>query len=157
MSDANRDGAAVRFPPPAVYVLALAAGALLQRVLPLPIPLPIPLRVAGAIALLGAGLALMAGAIGLFRKSGQNPAPWTSTPELIGSGPYRFTRNPMYVSMALLQAGLGVAAANGWIVLLVAPVVAIIQSIAIRHEEAYLERKFGAPYVAYKQRVRRWL
>ena len=59
--------------------------------------------------------------------------------------------------MALLQAGIGVGWANGWIIALLPPVLAIIFRIAIRHEEAYLERKFGESYLAYKRSVRRWL
>ena len=103
------------------------------------------------------GIGLMAGAFGLFRRTGQDPKPWESTPEIISTGIYRFTRNPMYVSMGLLQAGLGVAFANGWVVLLVPVVWGVIYAIAIRHEEAYLERKFGSRYTDYKKSVRRWL
>jgi len=104
-----------------------------------------------------AGAALIASAIGLFRNIGQDPAPWTATPEIVTEGIYRVTRNPMYVGMALLQLGIGVALANGWMVVLIPFVLVIIYAIAIRHEEAYLERKFGEGYLVYKRSVRRWL
>ena len=58
-----------------------------------------------AVFLLGAGAALMMGAFGLFRRTGQDPKPWESTPEIISTGIYRFTRNPMYVGLALIQIG----------------------------------------------------
>ncbi len=155
---ADQDRAAVRFPPPFVPLIALALGVALHRwVWPAPLPVKGLLRWGATALLLGGGLALMGAAAGLFRRTGQDPKPWVSTPEIIESGVYGFTRNPMYVAMGLLQAGLGVALANGWVVGLVPVTCAVIQLIAIRHEEAYLERKFGSTYTAYKARVRRWL
>lgn len=154
----NGDGAAVRLPPPLVYLLAVIGGALLHAfVLPLPFGFAFGARVGAAVAVAILGLGLMAGAIGLFRRTGQDPKPWKATPEVISDGVYRFTRNPMYVGMALLQAGIGIGLANAWIVALVPPVLFIVYATAIRPEEAYLERKFGERYSAYKNSVRRWL
>ncbi len=154
----SNDGAAVRFPPPFVPLTALALGVVVHLwLLPLRIPLEGVPRYGLAVLLLALGLLLMAGAFGLFRRTGQDPKPWLSTPEIISTGVYRYTRNPMYVSMGLLQAGIGVAVANGWIVLLVPVVWSVIYLIAIRHEEAYLEGKFGSAYTDYKASVRRWL
>ena len=158
MDTRERDGAAVRFPPPFVYLGAVVVGALLQGfAFPLPLDLPMSLRIGATVATAGLGIALVAAAIGLFRRTGQDPKPWESTPEIISTGIYRVTRNPMYVGMALLQASIGIGFANGWIVALVPPVLVVIYTIAIRHEEAYLERKFGAAYLDYKRSVRRWL
>ena len=123
---------------------------------PLSIPLGGALRMGIAVLLLILGGVLMAAAFGLFRSTGQDPKPWLSTPEIISTGIYRFTRNPMYVSMGLLQAGIGIGLANGWVVLLVPAVWVVIYLIAIRHEEAYLEEKFGTVYTEYKASVRRW-
>jgi len=103
------------------------------------------------------GLAMIRSAFGLFRRTGQDPKPWESTPEVISTGIYRFTRNPMYVGMALIQLAIGIGLGNGWIVALVPAVLGVIYAIAIRHEEAYLERKFGKIYTEYKASVRRWL
>ena len=152
------DGAAVRIPPPLVYLFAVIAGGLLHAfVRPLPLGLSLAARLGlGAVAA-ALGLAAMASAIGHFRRTGQDPKPWKSTPEIISAGVYRFTRNPMYVGMALLQAAIGIAWGNGWILLLLPPVLAVIQASAIRHEEAYLEGKFGETYLRYKRSVRRWL
>jgi protein-S-isoprenylcysteine O-methyltransferase Ste14 len=151
------DGAAVRFPPPFVPLIALALGLGLHYfVLPLPLPLEGAMRYGLSLLLLVAGIALIAAALGRFRSTGQDPEPWASTPEIISTGVYRFTRNPMYVSLGLLQAGIGAALANGWLVLLVPVTWAGIYFAAIRHEEAYLERKFGSAYTDYKKSVRRW-
>ena len=112
--------------------------------------------IAGGLVIV-AGLALMATAFGLFRSTGQDPKPWEMTPEIISTGIYRFTRNPMYVSMGLLQAGVGLALASTWVIILVPVSWVVIYWIAIRHEEAYLEKKFGSVYLDYKASVRRWL
>jgi protein-S-isoprenylcysteine O-methyltransferase Ste14 len=152
------DGAAVRLPPPFVPLIALGVGLLVHAfVWPLSLPLAGLARFALAALLLAAGVGLMAGAFGHFQRTGQDPKPWLATPEIIATGVYRFTRNPMYLSMGLLQAGLGVALANAWVVLLVPVTGAVIQATAIRHEETYLERKFGAIYTDYCRSVRRWL
>ncbi len=154
----EKDGAAVRFPPPFVYLLAVALGALLQwLVFPLPLALSTSLRIGVAAVASLLGIALVASAFGLFRRIGQDPAPWTTTPEIVSTGIYRVTRNPMYVGMALIQLGIGVGAANGWIVALIPLVLFVIYTIAVRHEEAYLERKFGEGYLVYKRSVRRWI
>jgi len=157
--DANeRDGAAVRFSPPLVYLIAVIVSGLLHHlVLPLPLRLALSARIGVAVTVVLLGFLMLANALGLFRRTGQNPAPWKSTPEILSSGVYRITRNPMYVGMALLQAGIGIAWANGWPIALLPPVLLAIYRIAIRHEEEYLERKFGDSYIEYKNSVRRWL
>lgn len=152
------DGAAVRFPPPLVPLIALVAGLAVHGfVWPLRLPLDGIARYGLAAVLAALGVALIGAALGLFRRSGQDPKPWTTTPEIIATGVYRFTRNPMYLGMGLLQAGIGVALANGWVVAFVPLSWLAIYFVAIRHEEAYLERKFGSAYLDYKKTVRRWL
>ena len=154
----EKDGAAVRVPPPLVPLAALALGiAVHALVWPLPLPLAGIARYGIAAALAALGVALMGSAIRLFVRSGQDPKPWESTPEIIVTGVYRFTRNPMYLGMGALHAGIGVALANGWVVALVPVTWLVIYFIAIRHEEAYLERKFGSAYTDYKRTVRRWV
>lgn len=154
----GHDGAAVRIPPPLVYLAGVIAGVLLQAfVWPLRLDVGASVRVAGTTAALAAGVGLMAAAFGLFRRTGQDPKPWKATPEIISTGIYRWTRNPMYVSMALLQIGIGLGLANGWIIALVPPVLVVVYLTAIRHEEAYLARKFGDAYLEYKAAVRRWI
>ena len=148
----------MRIPPPLVYLFAVGAGALVYAfVFPLPFGLAIGLRVGVTVATALVGLALMGNAMGLFHRTGQDPKPWKATPEVISTGIYRLTRNPMYLGMALLQAAIGVGLANAWILLLIPVVLVIVYAAAIRHEEAYLERKFGEPYLDYKRSVRRWI
>jgi protein-S-isoprenylcysteine O-methyltransferase Ste14 len=153
----ERDGASVRLPPPLVYLLAIVAGGVLHWMAPLRLPLGPAVRIGGAVLALAIGAAFLAGALGLFRRTGQDPKPWVATPSIVSSGVYRVTRNPMYVGMALVLAAIGIGWANGWVLALLPLVLVIVYATAIRHEEAYLERKFGAEYLAYKGSVRRWL
>ena len=154
----NEDGAAVRIPPPLIPLIALVVGVVLERwVWPIGWSIEGGGRFILSVVVCAAGLFPMLGAIRLFRESGQDPKPWESTPAVIEKGVYRFTRNPMYLGMGLLQAGIGVGLANAWVIVLVPVSWAVIYLIAIRHEEAYLEQKFGPAYTDYKQRVRRWI
>jgi protein-S-isoprenylcysteine O-methyltransferase Ste14 len=156
--DTPQSGATVRFPPPVVHLIALAAGFGLNWGLgSLPNPLAGAERFIAGGALIVVGLLPMALAQGLFQKTGQDSRPWKHSPVLIAEGIYRWTRNPMYLGMGLLQAGIGLVFANLWIVALVPVTWAAIYLIAIRPEEEYLETRFGTSYVDYKQQVRRWL
>ena len=157
METPKHDGAAVQFPPPLVYLIAVIAGGLLHAfVLPLPLGLPLSARLSLALLAFVLGLALIRSAFGHFKRTGQDPKPWKTTPEIVSMGIYRFTRNPMYVGMALIQLAIGIGLGNDWIVPLVLPVLLVVYFTAIRHEEAYLERKFGETYTKYKESVRRW-
>jgi hypothetical protein len=73
------------------------------------------------------------------------------------SGPYRLTRNPMYLSLALLYAGIAILYQSIWALLLLFPVLFIIDRHVIVLEELYLERRFGSAYARYRTRVRRWI
>jgi protein-S-isoprenylcysteine O-methyltransferase Ste14 len=92
-----------------------------------------------------------------FRRSGQNENPWKPTPAIVERGPYRITRNPMYLQMVLVCVGFALMLMNVWILLLTPLGAWILQRFAIEPEEAYLERKFGDDYRSYRQRVRRWI
>ena len=156
--DSETDGAAVRIPPPLVDWGGVIAGVVLHAfVVPLPIGIFPWLRFAVGIIVAMLGLVLLGGANGLFRHTEQDPKPWKPTPEIISTGVYRFTRNPMYVGIALLQIAIGVGLANWWIIILLPLVLTIVYATTIRHEEIYLERKFGNTYNRYKTSVRRWL
>ena len=154
----DSDAAHVWLAPPLVYVATVAAGLLLQRfVYPLELALARDTRIGIAMLVGVAGLLLVSSALRAFRRTGQDVKPWKTTPEFIGTGVYRWSRNPMYSGLALAQVGLAFVLANGWILAFVPVVLAVIHMTAIRHEEAYLEEKFGDSYRAYKSSVRRWL
>jgi protein-S-isoprenylcysteine O-methyltransferase Ste14 len=78
-------------------------------------------------------------------------------PHLVTNGPFRYTRNPGYLGLAMLYAGIAVLRNALWAILLLPLVVYVIQREVIGREERYLERTFGEEYLAYKARVRRWV
>jgi protein-S-isoprenylcysteine O-methyltransferase Ste14 len=76
---------------------------------------------------------------------------------LVTTGPFQFSRNPLYVSLTLLYLGIAIAAQSLWALALLIVVLAVMQRSVVRREEHYLEQKFGADYLRYKERVRRWI
>lgn len=149
------DNPGVHFPPPLLYAGAVIAGWLLDRLWPLPID--------GAWrTVLGwvfvAGWALLAlSAIGLFRRKRTSMITFRPAGTLVTAGPYAFSRNPMYVSLALLTIAFALFLNTSWTVLLLVPTLVIVQQFVIMPEERYLRRRFDAEYEAYTRRVRRWL
>ena len=157
---APRDAAAVRVLPPGVPLLALLLALGLDRLWPLApgVEVPAPARswLGGGIVA-GAFLGLGFWSVVLFRHSGQSANPWRPTPRIVERGPFRLTRNPMYLQLVLICVGLSILLGNWWLLLLTPAVAWTLQRFAIRPEEAYLELKFGDEYRAYKRRVRRWI
>ena len=154
----NERGAEVKFPPPLVYVGFIVLGIIFRYAL-FPIAASghlLTYRLVGA-AVLCMGLFLINGARILFARSGQSPIPWKPTPELLFQGPYRFTRNPMYVGLTLIQFGLGLALNNLWISVLAPVSLLVVHFLAVLPEEKYLSEKFGDSYRAYLTKVRRYL
>ena len=154
----KQGGARVTVRPPLVFLTALLTGVLVDRlVLRWSVPGGAAVRIAVAVLSIGGALALAVPAIRLFRKTGQDPKPWQTTPELVFDGPYRFTRNPMYVALTLLTIGLGAAADTLWTVPLAFAALGVVHVLVVLREERYLEVTFGEPYLQYKTRVRRYL
>jgi len=97
-------------------------------------------------------------AIAIFRREGTETNPTSPTNRLlVVDGPYRYTRNPMYLGLAFVYAGIAIAGQSVWALILLAVVLIIVQRGAIEPEEAFLEKRFGADYLSYKEKVRRWI
>src|SRR5262249_50920210 len=156
-AQSEQGGARVRFPPPLVYLGSVLLGVALRYLRPLALSGDRRLRLAVAAVAALAGIALVVSARSWFKRTGQGPKPWRPSPELILRGPYRFTRNPMYLGVFLFQLAVGVALDNLWIILLAPASLVVVHFIAVRPEEAYLEEKFGEPYRRFKSSVRRYL
>jgi protein-S-isoprenylcysteine O-methyltransferase Ste14 len=160
MSDHNQHAAAVRFPPPLLPIITIVAGHLLGRLVPIldAYDLAAPGRYwVGGLITAAAVLLLGVWPIRQFIKTGQDVKPWTPTPEIVVTGPYRFTRNPMYLMMVIVCIGFAIILSDAWTVILTPVCGYLIYRVAIRHEEVYLEGKFGDSYRDYKARVRRWI
>ena len=152
------DAADVRFFPPGVPLLAILIGSLLDRMLSFELPFmpdpPLHYLLGGALAV-GAVLVFGAWPVAMFRAGGQSAKPWKPTLRIEERGPFRITRNPMYLQMVLVCVAAAAAFANGWILLLTPVVAWALRRLAIEPEEAYLEAKFGDRYRDYKRSVRR--
>lgn len=160
MNTDKERAAAVKFPPPILPIATIIAGYVIGRFLPLfpgaSLPAPARYWLGGLVCAAAVGV-LVIWPARQFQKTGQDPKPWTPTPEIIVAGAYRFTRNPMYLGMLIFCIGFSIILSEAWVLILTPVCGWLIYRVAIRHEEAYLEETFGESYRAYKDTVRRWL
>ena len=161
MSDAHARGPGVRFPPPTIFVAGWLLGWLLEAKVER-IRLiggdasDQPVVVAGTMLIL-AGLATIASGLLTFFRARTAIMPHHPASRLVTHGPYRFTRNPMYLGMTLLYAGLALRLNMAWPFLLLPLVLFTLVRLVVRREERYLATEFGEEYEEYRRRVRRWI
>ena len=152
----STDNAGVKFPPPFIFLLSILIGLGLQRFWPMsvvPATLTTPLGVASIV------FALVLVMLGFreLRRHKTTIRPDEPSSAIVKTGPYRFTRNPLYVSLSALQLGIGLWTNILWVVVMLIPVWIVMTTQVIAREEAYLERAFGEEYSSYKASVRRWI
>ena len=156
MHNTPLDTAQVTVLPPLVYGAAFIMGLLLHLVFPLHI-LPTTLaRGIGVVCVL-VSLPLALTALRVLSRAHTPVDPMKPTAALVTAGPFRYSRNPIYLALTLLYLGVAFLVNALWILLLVVPVLLVIRSGVIAREEAYLTRKFGDAYRQYTAQVRRWL
>jgi protein-S-isoprenylcysteine O-methyltransferase Ste14 len=151
------DNANVVIHPPIAWALAFVAGWGVCWLYPFRF---VPTSVSSAwvgFGVFAVGFALAIWAIVTIRKAGTRIEINKPTTTIVESGPYRFTRNPIYIGMFLGQTGLAIGFDCLWILAALPPFYLVIRYGVVAREEAYLERKFGGTYLGYKSRVRRWL
>ena len=152
----EQDNPGIRVPPPLIYLLPLILGLLLDRRWHVPF---LPRGVARIIGwpLIGGGMALG----GWFRRTMRDADAPVRTdrpvPRLTTDGPFGYSRNPAYLALAMIYAGIAVIRNSLWAILLLPAVLVVIQREVIEREERYLERTFGEEYLDYKASVRRWV
>ncbi|HJW08557.1 MAG TPA: isoprenylcysteine carboxylmethyltransferase family protein [Holophagaceae bacterium] len=151
------DTPAILAPPPLLFFLCLLAGWGLGYVRPLRLPLGFTAGLAAGmiLSLLGAGLG--AAALWTLRQHQTPVEPWKPTRRMVTAGPYRFTRNPIYLALLLVLAALAAFTASGWILLAVPALFLLLDLGVVRAEETYLAGKFPEEYAGYRRSVRRWL
>jgi protein-S-isoprenylcysteine O-methyltransferase Ste14 len=153
------DYADVVVKPPFLFAGAIVLGCLLSWFIPLGTGLGSAngraLAVGGSLALIG--LALSALSVREFRRAGTSVVPGDPSTVLVEAGPYRFTRNPIYIGLVLFYFGVAIVATSAWMLLLLVPVLIILQRGVVEREEAYMQAKFGEAYRKYQARVPRWL
>src|ERR687890_766467 len=156
MSNGEPDNPGIKVPPPLIYLLPLLLGSILNRKAHLPFLPSGVVRIVGW-PLIGSGVLIA----GWWRKTMREAdAPVrTDRPvrRLTTAGPFGYSRNPAYLSLAMIYAGIAALRNSLWVILPLPLAVYVIQREVIGREERYLERTFGEEYLAYKARVRRWV
>ena len=142
--------------PPFIYLTSLVVGAVIHLVLPLRF-LPATLAVPLGVPLVAAAIALLSYSVAKFRAAGTPVPAREPTTTIVRTGPYGFSRNPIYLAFFLFQLGIAAWVNSVWLLVTLVGAMALIHFVVIPKEERYLERKFGAQYLDYKASVRRWL
>jgi protein-S-isoprenylcysteine O-methyltransferase Ste14 len=142
--------------PPLVYLLSLVAGIVIQLAIPLPF-LPRRLTMPFGATLTVVAIALLSSSLMEFRAAGTPVPARKPTTTIVRTGPYHFSRNPIYLAFSLLQLGIAIWVDSVWLLVTLVVAIALMHYVVIPREEQYLERKFGAQYLDYKASVRRWL
>lgn len=141
--------------PPLVYAGAILAGALLTWLWPLPFALP-GAAAAGAAMVLASAL-LFLSSVRALRAAG-TPVPGNQpTTNIVRTGPFRISRNPIYLSFFVLQLGIALWIGSLWMLATLLPAAAVVARVVVRREERYLESRFGEQYGSYRDSVRRWI
>lgn len=159
MSDPDHDHANVPVIPPVLFGTGIVFGYVLRWLVPVRL---VSVRLEGEAALAGSALALLGLAFGgwafaTFLAARTTPHPNHPVSTLVTWGPYRLSRNPMYAGLSVLTAGLALVANTPWLLAALPCVWLALRRVVIDREEAYLERRFGEEYVAFKARTRRWI
>ena len=148
--------AGVAFHPPFLLALCIAAGFGARWLIPLTfVPTGVSTRVGPVVTTLSLGI--FSWAVYAMRSGGASIPTGEPTDAIVVRGPYRFSRNPIYLAMLLLQIGFGIWANSLWFIALAAISGVLLWWGVISREEEYLDQKFGAEYVSYQSRVRRWI
>ncbi|MDQ2669363.1 MAG: isoprenylcysteine carboxylmethyltransferase family protein [Gemmatimonadota bacterium] len=159
MTASEHDSPGVAFPPPLLFVAGFVAGLLVDGVVPIGL-LGAAGRRTAVIAgwtMVVAGLALMAAGLVTFVGARTAVMPHLPARRLVTSGPYRFTRNPMYLGLTIAYAGIALLIDTAWPLIVLPLVLALLVRVVIRREERYLEHAFGGEYREYCRRVGRWI
>lgn len=143
-------------PPPLIYLGGLSVGLLLHAISPRRFLPARAARTLGSLLLFG-GVLLSLWFGSIMRRSGTPFRLDEPAEVLITGGPFRFSRNPGYLSFAMIQGGIACLANSLWAILLLPATVATIRRRIVEKEERYLERELGDKYLIYKRRVRRWI
>ena len=153
----NKDRAGVIAPPPLIYLGGILIGLALDRWWwHCPILRSTEWRWSGLV-LVVAGIAVVAAGRRALLAAETNINPFKPTMSIVAAGPFRFTRNPLYLGVTLIYCGLTLVTNTWWGFVLLAPVLLLIHFGVVVREERYLERKFGDSYRQYRARVRRYL
>lgn len=156
MSETTPKVAGAVAPPPLVFLGGFILGMVINFFLPIPILRDISIQLFGVVPLV-LGIWLLASANITLRRRKTPPEPWKPSVELVQDGPYRLTRNPIYLSFAIIYVGASFIFNSAFALIMLIPVMIIFERGQIPREEHYLKERFGEEYDRYKAKVRRWV
>jgi len=156
MQQQNTDHAQVMVPPPLVFLGYLIGALISNWIIPFPTPWVFILRIVGGLAV-AAGILFVISAFSQMRKAHTSLDPRQTTTALVTEGPYRFTRNPIYLGFFLIYLGFTLLAGTLWGLIASPFLIWTITHAVIQAEEIYLDKKFGDTYKEYRSRVRQWI
>ena len=142
--------------PPFIFLGGFFVALLLQWLLPVHVFPGIAWKTVGWIVALISGILAFSG-FRAMHKIGTNIDVRKPALRIVSVGPFRYTRNPLYLSLVLLYLGIALFFDMAWLIALLMPIILVIHFGVIRREERYLEGKFGEDYLDYKKKVRRWV
>lgn len=142
--------------PPILFGICLVVGGIAHVVCPYRLPFSPWSRAGGAVLAISAVLFAIWGER-TMKAAGTNVRPDLPATTVVSSGPFAFTRNPLYLAVLLLFAGVGLALASPAFLIVLVPLIVVLHFGVVLREERYLADKFGSAYLDYKERVRRWI
>ena len=151
------DRTGIIVPPPVLFAGPFIVGWLIERRWQAPLLDDRAFGIVLGLAVISAGVAIAVSGVRQFRRARTTVLPFGGTSQIVETGVYRWTRNPMYLGMALAYAGAAAIVNSAWCLLFLPVALALVHVFAIRREERYLAAKFGDPYERYCSRVRRWI
>lgn len=154
--EADSDSAHVPVPPPILLLITILIGVGFHYLYPLYFQTGSLRWWLGGI-LVGTSIGTILYCASMFKKAQTAIEPWKTTTRILDTGPYRYSRNPIYLCFILFGIGTGILLENFWIMLMMIPLMMIVNKVVIQREEKYLESKFSNEYLAYKSKVRRWI
>jgi protein-S-isoprenylcysteine O-methyltransferase Ste14 len=152
----QEDRPGVPIAPPLLFLLPILACIPLEWFFPTNLAHG-PARWIGGALLFAIGIGLVVSGFLTQRRAGTDPIPFNPTTRIVAHGLYRFSRNPMYIGFAFCTLGIAFLADSAWMLMALPIGLILTDQLIVRREERYLERKFGDEYLAYQQRVRRWI
>lgn len=156
MTDSTQDNPGVVAPPPLIYAGALSIGLVVHRFFPVKCLPGAAARLLGRVCMGISGMLALCALLEM-RRAGTHVDPRQPATALVSQGPFRLTRNPLYLSLTLLYAGIALVVNSLWPILLLPGALIMIRYGVINREERYLERTFGEQYLSYKAKARRWV
>jgi protein-S-isoprenylcysteine O-methyltransferase Ste14 len=150
-------GPKVRIKPPIIFAVSAIIGLVVQLFYSLGLSYPLLYRIILGMVIISSSGIIQLSSLRIFKLNGRRPTPTLESTSLFIAGPYRYTRNPMYVSLVLLQFGMGLIINNLWLSGFSFVSLTIVHFFAVLPEEAYLKNKFGESYLNYMNSVRRYI